>query len=542
MKLYLPPSFNLYDKKKLQLCVFVMIFGQLQACNQVDTATVEGDDRKVSDRDTENRLEDPQDQEALNDNIFTATDRQLSGIIANFSWDTDPLAGRDLPAITEPLAQLGKALFFSKSLSGNFDTACASCHHPALGGGDALSLSIGVAAIQPEVLGLGRQHAQGAPLLPRHSPTNFNAGLWDSSLFLDSRVESLGKEMGANGSLSEIRTPDTAFLLPDAQAGSNLVAAQARFPVTSDIEMKSDSFEVDSSGDEVREHLAARIGNYGEGAGELASNSWLELFQETFGSTAPATDLITFDNIAMALAEYQRSMVFVNNPWQNYVDGNVESLTEQEKRGAILFFTPVTNGGAGCVSCHSGSLLSDELHHTLASPQIGVGSGDGNQDDFGREKATGNERHRYQFRTSSLLNIAQTAPYMHTGSFNNLRRVLDHYRNPTRSVSDYFDNTEWCDLPQFSRLDNCENLYPVAEQNTRQALTKLNQDRRQGEVNFTTPNLNRDENDELIAFLNALTDPCIIDRECLAPWVADEETDNPDDQVLIAHDANGNAL
>ncbi|MDJ0919320.1 MAG: cytochrome c peroxidase, partial [Woeseiaceae bacterium] len=54
----------------------------------------------------------------------------------------DPTTGRDLPSINDPLAQLGKLLFFSKSLSGDFDTACASCHHPALGGGDGLALPV----------------------------------------------------------------------------------------------------------------------------------------------------------------------------------------------------------------------------------------------------------------------------------------------------------------------------------------------------------------------------------------------------------------
>ncbi|QTH72207.1 cytochrome-c peroxidase [Pseudoalteromonas xiamenensis] len=71
-------------------------------------------------------------------------------------------AAKQLPTIESPIAQLGMQLFFSKSLSGDMDTACASCHHPFLGGGDALPLSIGVAAIQPNLLGPGRLHDAGA--------------------------------------------------------------------------------------------------------------------------------------------------------------------------------------------------------------------------------------------------------------------------------------------------------------------------------------------------------------------------------------------
>ncbi|HRX05326.1 MAG TPA: cytochrome c peroxidase, partial [Anaerolineae bacterium] len=56
----------------------------------------------------------------------------------------DPSLGRDLPAIDDPLAQLGKQLFFTKALSGDMDVACASCHHPLLAGGDGLAVGVGV--------------------------------------------------------------------------------------------------------------------------------------------------------------------------------------------------------------------------------------------------------------------------------------------------------------------------------------------------------------------------------------------------------------
>jgi|GEM_PF-5001478 len=51
-------------------------------------------------------------------------------LIHEAGYSGDPTIGRDLPSINEPKAQLGKALFYSKRLSGEYDTACASCHHP----------------------------------------------------------------------------------------------------------------------------------------------------------------------------------------------------------------------------------------------------------------------------------------------------------------------------------------------------------------------------------------------------------------------------
>ena len=153
-----------------------------------------------------------------------ALDEQLVNLIINLALDNSDIARRDLPSINDPLAQLGKKLFFSKSLGGGFDAACASCHHPLLGGGDDLALPIGTLANDPLLLGQGREHQSGQPQVPRHSPTVFNVGLWDRGLFWDSRVESLNPVAGANGADGDIRTPDTAFNISDPNAGDNPVS------------------------------------------------------------------------------------------------------------------------------------------------------------------------------------------------------------------------------------------------------------------------------------------------------------------------------
>src|SRR5690606_35450837 len=146
----------------------------------------------------------------------------------------DPSAGRDLPSIDDPLPRLGKLLFFRKSLSGDFDTACTSCHHPALGGGVDLALPVGTGAIDPDVVGPGRGRSDGLPNVGRHSQTVFNVGLFDKGLFWESRIESIGKEAGQNGAGSGIRTPDSLLNAGDplVAPGMTLAAAQARFPVT----------------------------------------------------------------------------------------------------------------------------------------------------------------------------------------------------------------------------------------------------------------------------------------------------------------------
>lgn len=474
----------------------------------------------------------------------TEFDISLQSLISAKNLDRSALTNRDIPSIDSPLANLGKKLFFSQSLGGDFDSACASCHHPMLGGADELSLPVGVESINPQVLGHGRENSTGIPVVPRNSPTVFNVALLDNGLFWDSRIESLGKETGQNGAASGISTPDSGFGIADSNAGSNLVTAQARFPVTSDDEMKTADFENGSSTDVIRQHLAARLGDYDEGAGELSRNQWLSEFQTAFDSDADSEVLVTFENTVEAIGEYERSMVFINSPWRNYLDGDITALTEQQKQGALLFFSGPQEGGTGCSACHSGPLLSDEEHNNVAFPQIGVGKGDGNNgdDDFGREGVTGDAQDRYNFRTPSLLNIAVTAPYGHAGTFDSLERVVRHYDNPSRSIDDYADDSEWCQLAQFDNIANCTGLYPNVRSNGELALDKLSEERQNETSSLPNINLNNDEIDQLVAFLNSLTDPCVESRECLEPWIADEATDNPDDQVLIATDINGNLL
>ena len=477
-------------------------------------------------------------------------DLSLNQLIADFNLNNHPQ--RDVPSITDPIPQLGKKLFFTKSLGGDFDSACVTCHHPALGGADDLSLPVGVGAVNEDLLGEGRTHEGGLPLVPRNAPTVFNMALWDRGLFHDSRVESLNFVPGSNGASGDIRTPDSAFNTADTQAGSNLVAAQARFPVTSVEEMRGESFEAGNGNDDVRTHLASRLGNYGEGVNALVQNTWLSEFQTAFGSNDSAENIVTFDNVAFAIAEYERSMTFTNHPWQQYMDGDVDALSDAAKQGAVLFFSAPNQGGAGCAACHNGQLFSDEQHHVVAFPQIGPGKGDGTSgdDDFGRERETSSSDDRYKFRTASLLNLTVSAPYGHSGSYETLEQVVRHYINPERAVEDYFETrgrrggmaNGICRLEQFEDLQDCDDLYPNAQSNSELAVAKLQQNQQAG-VSRLAPGirLNDTQVDQLVAFLEALTDPCVEDRACLTPWIPSSD-EAADEHQLNAVDRNGNTL
>jgi len=447
---------------------------------------------------------------ACNSDQEGGTDAALRSLIRTHGLTGDPAAGLDLPSVDEPLAQLGLKLFFSKSLGGDRDSACVSCHHPVLGGGDGLALSIGVGANEDDLLGPGRSHPDGDLTIPRNAPTTFNLALWEKGLFWDSRVENL--EDGG------IRTPDTEYGSADAEAGDTISAAQTRFPVTSADEMRGFDFVLDGTNAEVRTALEARLTDDG---------NWASEFEAAYGSPE-----ITYDRIAEAIAAYEDSQVFTDTPWRAYVQGDNDAISEASKRGAILFFRGTEEGGANCATCHSGDFFTDEGFHSICAPQIGRGKGDGTTttNDFGRARETADRNERYSFRTSTLLNVSATGPYLHSGAYDELADVVRHHLEPQAAI-ERFD-------PSSVPLAASDDF----DRNTQEMLDFLEVSGRAIEF-FDVPfDHTAEQIEDLVAFLGTLTDPCVVDRDCLAPWIADPLTDDVDGHLLVAVDQEGSHL
>lgn len=422
----------------------------------------------------------------------------------------NPAAGLEFPSIDDPLSRLGRKLFFSKSLGGDRDSACVSCHHPVLGGGDALALSIGVGANDPDLLGPGRMHPDGELTVPRNAPTIFNIALWKKGLFWDSRVQSLDD--------GGMRTPDRGHGIADPAAGDTMSAAQARFPVTSIDEMRGFQFIVDGTNEEVRAALEQRLTEDGR---------WGPEFEAAFGSPD-----ISYERIAAGIAAYEDSQVFTDTPWRAYVEGNLNAIGEPAKRGALLFFGSTEDGGAKCASCHSGDFFTDEDFHSICAPQIGRGKGDGfkGTNDFGRSRETADRNDRFSFRTPTLINVSVTGPYLHSGAYDDLADVVRHHLDP-RAAIERFDPSR---VPLAASADftrNTQEMLDFLEVSGR-AIASFDIPLPYGDAQI----------DDLVAFLESLTDPCVRARECLAPWVADPATDDVDRHLLSAVDQEGTAL
>ena len=460
-----------------------------------------------------------------------AVTKEVRMLVAQQALTASPETGRDLPEVGSPLVTLGMQLFFSQALSGEMDVACVSCHHPALGGGDDLALSIGVEAVDPMLLGSGREHRSdgaafdGGPTVPRNAPTTFNIGLYDKAIFHDGRIESVEATAGANGFDTQILTPDSPNRdTADAKA-VNLAAGQARFPVTSNEEMKGHKKGA-LNNEGIRDYLVARLRGEND---DLPTNEWLAAFrvglQDEAGS---AESLITQANIFNALAEYERSQVFVLNDWRAFVQGDDDAISLEAKQGAKLFFAAKEDGGANCASCHSGDFFTDESYHNIAMPQIGRGKGDGltGTNDFGRFKVTKQEADKFSFRTPALLNVAVTGPYGHSGAYQSLEAVVRHHLNVESAVTNYAmsDNVSQVGV----QIDDLMT-------NTQLALDKLAADRGAAVAGLIEDLTLTDEQvAQLVAFLNTLTDQCVTDASCFNQWVPSDSTPDPDGLRVVA--------
>lgn len=285
--------------------------------------------------------------------------------------------------------ELGRLLFWDPILSGGRDTSCATCHHPDFAYADGRELSLGTGSVG---LGPDRVDRSGGriPVVKRNSPTVLNTAYNGLERGRRRRQQSLVDPLAVDAA----RAP----MFWDRRVRS--LETQALEPLKALEEMRGNTFPEGVAVDSVVARLR-RVPEY------------VTLFREAFGPSAT----IDASRVAIAISEFERSLVAMNSPFDRFRAGDSSALTPQQRRGMDEF------DDAGCESCHDGLMFSDfDLesegvadHSLLALPDTGAG--------------------RFRFRTPSLRNVALTAPYMHNGTLATLPDVLRFYdegrsRNP----------------------------------------------------------------------------------------------------------------
>lgn len=279
-------------------------------------------------------------------------------------------------AMTAHRVALGHKLYFDKRLSADGTVSCATCHDVTRGFTDQLAVSEGIKDQ------LGR----------RNAPTTLNVALLQTA-FLDGRSPTLEH--------------------------------QAKLPIINPIEMG------------MPDGQAAVDAIKGDPEYQAA-------FKKAYGRD------VNYDDIGRAIAAFERTLVFVDSPFRRYLAGDEDAISDEAKEGWVLF-----NERARCVTCHpmspSNPLGTDNRFHNvgvsarhqdfegLAKQAMKALDADDSEQkldelalstdmsELGRFMVTRMRSDIGAFRTSILLNIGITPPYMHDGSVETLWDVMDHY-------------------------------------------------------------------------------------------------------------------
>jgi cytochrome c peroxidase len=160
-----------------------------------------------------------------------------------------------------------------------------------------------------------------------------------------------------------------------------------------------------------------------------------ERFQHVFGTS------VTPEALGKALASFERTLITRNAPFDRYMTGDWQAMSEGALRGMELF-----QGKARCILCHHGPNFSDSQFHNLGLPaapllsdplvlaairfdakRMNVPDYLSVKEDLGRYLVTKEEKDKGAFKTPTLRQVTQREPYMHNGVFHALEEVIDFY-------------------------------------------------------------------------------------------------------------------
>lgn len=328
---------------------------------------------------------------------------------------------------TEEKRILGKLLFNEPRLSQSKQIACASCHNSELGFGDGLKTSFGH----------NRQRGK------RNAPNISMSGFFEK-LFWDGRADSLESQV-----LFPITNPaEMANTLENALDSIKNIESYYPFFILAfgDSKHKKDMLLL------YRNHLdttqtKSRITpnqNRQTTQNTTTNNATIQISEQNilrfllqymttdsikdFALLLPsnilpksyknyAKEVITLDNIAKAIASYERSLVPKNTRFNQFLQGKYDALNNKEIYGLHIFRTK-----ARCMNCHYGATLSDDKFHNIGLSFYGRPL-----QDLGRYEVTKDSKDMGSFKTPSLINISKSAPYMHNGIFPTIKGVLNLY-------------------------------------------------------------------------------------------------------------------
>jgi hypothetical protein len=179
---------------------------------------------------------------------------------------------------------------------------------------------------------------------------------------------------------------------------------------------------------------------------KLFSDSYPELAAAARAQGAPAASIISDQTVFEALTAFLLSVVTRETPFDRFINGDTAALTPRQREGARLFFTSAKDGGADCVSCHSGPALNkqlgDEAGLLIEENFVNIGLTPNHPlfnlnasammvaqaVDHGRMDVTRDPRSDFGFKVPTLRQLkSDGALFMHNGLFKTVREVVEYF-------------------------------------------------------------------------------------------------------------------
>jgi cytochrome c peroxidase len=157
----------------------------------------------------------------------------------------------------------------------------------------------------------------------------------------------------------------------------------------------------------------------------VESAGYKSLFDAAFPDM-PESERYTRKAASFAISAYLRQLITNKAPFQKWLRGDYAAMTEQQKRGAILFF-----GKAGCNGCHFEKNLGSMRFEALGVDDLfehgGLKTSIHDRRNLGRGGFTGRPEDMFRFRTPQLYNLGDSGPYFHGGSKQTLEDVITYF-------------------------------------------------------------------------------------------------------------------
>ena len=307
--------------------------------------------------------------------------------------------------LTKEKIHLGKWLFFETGLglvpnkeAGEKTYSCASCHIPAAGFRPG-----GIQGIADGGIGFG-QNGEGRTKLAAYRPNEMDVqGLRPLSVLNVAFVENSTWNGRFGSSGVNIGTENRWLETEGTDLNEEGLAA-----------LETQNIEgMDLHRMEITEEV---LDGYG----------YRKYFDEAFGDL-PEEERYTKRTASFAISAYLRALITNKAPFQEYLKGDKVALTEQEKRGALVFFSD-----AKCYQCHKEANLGANEFYALGVKDLyetGQAFNTSAEDtrNLGRGEFTGKEEDMYKFRIPQLYNLGDADFYFHGSSKRTLREVVDYF-------------------------------------------------------------------------------------------------------------------